>query len=207
MQKLLQIATIGLILLAGCSSGSLSITGDVDKVYYIHQSDNLEAIFKYLTLKPENALIEGYDGTSVYLDSQAFSEIQLWNKNGVWESESKTLPAVSNIKNIKEICVFQPLAKYEIQVQELDKIRFISPFQAKTNQYKILGESSKNGFHTKKLKKNTNTLDFLTADSLEISFTNKQIKKCYQQDYDKIELQNFYFSVESDTIKSIRMLP
>jgi hypothetical protein len=169
-------------LLFGCSKQPLKLTGNLSEAAFIQDSGNLQEILVEKNIFPENVMLIGNDGVAVYLSQNSLEFIELEYKNSQWNSVATGLPEVANIKNLKEICLFLPNAKYSLSVHEEHFSYQISHFAAKFNEFKIAGKSSKNGHFAKKLIWNE-----------PFSLENQK----------NLTLADFYFSANGDTIRTI----
>ena len=145
MVKFLSI--VALLFLISCSSTNLELTGDIDENQFISHSGNLQKILSESAPKAEYALIIGIDGTAVLLTERSFNEVEIQQIKGNWISSVIDLPPVCNIKNIAEICLYQPNFS---DSEKLDSFsRIISEFE-------FLGESSRSDQFVRKYKRKEN---------------------------------------------------
>ncbi|MDP8267638.1 MAG: hypothetical protein P9L97_02805 [Candidatus Tenebribacter davisii] len=142
MVRMVKRIFLGLIilLLFACSSNNLSITGNVKEGTEIIKAGRLGNILKDISPAIKYTILIGSDGTAALITSRSFPEIMIIKENGKWNSKTEKLPTVCNIKNIEEICVYTKTSSKE------------NRFSKRLDEFDFLGQSSKNGFYSRKYK-------------------------------------------------------
>ena len=136
-----RISILFLILsLFACSSKNLILTGNIDGRAEISSVGRLDEILESIAPSAKYTFLIGYDGTAVLITSQSFSKIYIHKDNKGWYSKADNLPAVCNIKNLKEICVYTKTSRKN------------NRFADRLNDFEFLGQSSKNGYYVRKYK-------------------------------------------------------
>ena len=126
--------------LFACSPNNLIVTGNIENGAEISNEGRLDEIFNEIAPSVKYALLIGSDGTAALITSQSFSKIHIQNDKNEWNSKAYKLPAVCNIRNLKEICVY---SRTSIKNNH---------FSDRLNDFKFLGQSSKNGYYARKYK-------------------------------------------------------
>ncbi len=127
-----------ILFLFACAPNDLILTGNIESGTVISSEGRFDEILKDIVPSTRYALIVGSDGTAALITSRSFSKIYIHkNKNG-WNSKTDDLPAVCNIKNIKEICIYSRTSN--------------NHFSDRLNDFELLGQSSKNGYYVRKYK-------------------------------------------------------
>ena len=139
MVKLASIVVIVLIFIA-CSPSNLILTGNIEANTKITYEGKFDEILDVVAPNAKYALLIGTDGTAVLLTSQSFSNIYIQKNNSVWDSKATNLPAVCNIRNLKEICIYSRIPNNN------------NNFADRLNNFEFLGQSSKNGYYIRKYK-------------------------------------------------------
>jgi len=139
MVKYLSIAIL-IVFLSACAKDNLNVTGNINTGIKITDEGSLDELLTDFAPHSKYALIVGFDGTAALLTSRSFSKVFIQKEKNVWNSASEELPAVSNINAIKEICIYQRETTSE------------NYFAKRLNDFKFLGQSSKNGYYARKYK-------------------------------------------------------
>ena len=123
-----------------CSPNNLILTGNIEDDATISSEGKLDEIFSDITPSAKYALLIGSDGTAALITSRSFSKIYIQKDRNIWNSNAKDLPAVCNIRNLKEICIYSRTSSNN------------NHFSDRLNDFEFLGQSSKNGYYVRKYK-------------------------------------------------------
>ncbi|RLC57335.1 MAG: hypothetical protein DRH89_03775 [Candidatus Cloacimonadota bacterium] len=126
--------------LFACSPKNLIVTGNIVDGAEISNEGRLNEILNEITPSVKYALLIGSDGTAALITSRSFSKIHIQRDKDGWNSKADNLPAVCNIRNLKEICVY---TRTSIENNH---------FSDRLNDFEFLGQSSKNGYFARKYK-------------------------------------------------------
>jgi len=126
--------------LFACSPKNLIVTGNIVDGAEISNEGRLNEILNEITPSVKYALLIGSDGTAALITSRSFSKIHIQRDKDGWNSKADNLPAVCNIRNLKEICVY---TRTSIENNH---------FSDRLNDFEFLGQSSKNGYFASKYK-------------------------------------------------------
>ena len=139
MVRIVLIVTLVLFIFA-CSSNNLVLSGNIKSKVVISNEGRLDEILNEITPSAKYVLLIGSDGTAVLVTSRSFSKIYIHNNNEIWNSKADNLPAVCNIRNLKEICIYRKTSNNH------------NHFSERLNDFEFLGQSSKNGYYVRKYK-------------------------------------------------------
>ena len=128
------------LFLFACSSNNLIVTGNIVDGAEISDEGRLNEILNEIAPSVKYALLIGSDGTAALITSRSFSKIHIQRDKDGWNSKANNLPAVCNIRNLKEICVY---SRTSIENNH---------FSDRLNDFEFLGQSSKNGYYARKYK-------------------------------------------------------
>ncbi|MFC1898177.1 hypothetical protein ACFLYJ_01255 [Candidatus Cloacimonadota bacterium] len=142
MGKIVSLILTGFLLFA-CSQSNYKITGNIINRISLNQSGYLADILQESNIEAEYILVIAADGTAFFVSEASFSEIKIISEKGEFNSESSSLPPVSNLNNIIEICVYN--SDFPVE-------NYLTPFSKRMNNFKLIGENSKNGHHVRKYK-------------------------------------------------------
>ncbi|MCF7794496.1 MAG: hypothetical protein K9N09_04275 [Candidatus Cloacimonetes bacterium] len=134
---------IVIILLSGCSGSGILITGNIAGRQVLRQTGNLSEILQQKEIPAEYALVIAADGTAFFISERSFSEIKIAKEKGKFNSTSKTLPPVCNLKNIVEICIYY---------SEYPVIDNKTPFSSRLEDFEFFGQNSKNDHFVRKYR-------------------------------------------------------
>lgn len=134
---------IFILLVAACSQHNLILTGNIDSKTEIRSEGRLDEIIDNIAPSAKYALLIGSDGTAALITSRSFSEVYIQKVEKEWNSKTKKLPAVCNIRNLKEICIYTKTSSNN------------NHFSDRMNDFIFLGQSSKNGYYARKYKERT----------------------------------------------------
>lgn len=126
--------------LFACSQNNLIVTGNIVDGAEISNEGRLDEILEDIVSSAKYALLIGSDGTAALITSRSFSKIHIQRDKDGWNSKANNLPAVCNIRNLKEICVY---SRTSIENNH---------FSDRLNYFEFLGQSSKNGYYARKYK-------------------------------------------------------
>ena len=126
--------------LFACSPDNLILTGNIEDGTIISREGRLDEILKDIAPSAKYALLIGSDGTAALITSRSFSKIYIQKDKKGWNSKADILPAVCNIRNLKEICVY---SRTSIENNH---------FSDRLNDFEFLGQSSKNEYYARKYK-------------------------------------------------------
>lgn len=126
--------------LFACSPNNLILTGNIEDGVNISNEGKLDEIFSDIAPSAKYALLIGSDGTAALITSRSFSKIYIQKDKNGWNSKANKLPAVCNIRNLKEICIY---SRTSIKNNH---------FSDRLNDFEFLGQSSKNGYYARKYK-------------------------------------------------------
>lgn len=136
-----RVSVLFLILsLFACSPNNLILTGNIKVGTKISNEGRLDEILRSITPSAKYALLIGSDGTAALITSRSFSKIYIQLDKNDWNSKTDDLPAVCNIRNLKEICIYSKTSSEN------------NNFSVRMNDFKFLGQSSKNGYYARKYK-------------------------------------------------------
>lgn len=138
MVKILFITILSLFLLTG-NLNALQLTGNIAKSVEIQREGTLKELIEPVSNAVKYALLIGSDGTAALITSRSFSIVRLIKTEAGWNSTTNKLPAVCNIRNLKEICI------YSRQFKE-------NNFSDRIDDFEFIGQSSKNGYYARKYK-------------------------------------------------------
>ena len=144
MVKRISILFLVLFLFA-CAPNDLILTGNIEDGVKITDEGRFDEILTNLAPSANYALLIGSDGTAALVTSRSFSMIYIQKNNKEWNSKTDNLPAVCNIRNLKEICVYSRTSNEN------------NNFSERMNDFEFLGQSSKNGFYVRKYKERSGT--------------------------------------------------
>ncbi|MEA2096688.1 MAG: hypothetical protein U9P73_08380 [Candidatus Cloacimonadota bacterium] len=128
------------LFLFACSSNNLMLTGNIKVGTKINNQGRLDEILKDIAPSAKYALLIGLDGTAALITSRSFSKIHIQNDKNEWNSKADDLPAVCNIRNLKEICIYSRTSNKD------------NRFSDRLNDFEFLGQSSKNGYYVRKYR-------------------------------------------------------
>ena len=134
---------IFVLLVAACSQHNLVLTGNIEDGAELSSEGRLEEILSDLAPSAKYALLIGSDGTAALITSRSFSEVYIQKIENEWSSKTEKLPAVCNIRNLKEICIYTKTSSNN------------NHFSDRMNDFIFLGQSSKNGYYARKYKERT----------------------------------------------------
>jgi hypothetical protein len=126
-----------------CSPNGMKLTGNIETGVTISDEGSLDDILNKLIPEAEYALLIGTDGTAALISARSFSEIYIHRDKNSWNSKTDTLPAVCNIRNLKEICIYTKTSFEN------------NHFSDRINEFEFLGETCKNGYYVRKYKEHT----------------------------------------------------
>ena len=126
--------------LFACSRNNLILTGNIEAGTTISSEGRLDELLKNIVPSAKYALLIGSDGTAALITSQSFSKIYIQKDKKGWNSKVDNLPAVCNIRNLKEICIYSRTSSKN------------NRFSDRLNDFEFVGQSSKNGFYARKYK-------------------------------------------------------
>ena len=129
-----------ILLLFACAPNDLILTGNIEEGVKINDEGRFDEILTNLAPSANYALLIGSDGTAALITSRSFSKIYIHKDKNGWNSKADNLPAVCNIRNLKEICMYSRTSKNN------------NRFSDRLNDFKFLGQSSKNGYYVRKYK-------------------------------------------------------
>ena len=139
MVKIVSILFLVLSLFA-CIQNNLNITGNIKDRTKISSEGRLDEILEDIVPSAKYALLIGSDGTAALITSRSFSKIYIQKDKKGWNSKVDNLPAVCNIRNLKEICIYSRTSNSN------------NRFSDRLNDFEFLGQSSKNGYYARKYK-------------------------------------------------------
>ncbi len=126
--------------LFACSQTGIPLTGNIESKDVISSEGKLSEILSNVVPNAEYALLIGFDGTAALISSRSFDQVLIEKQEKSWKTLSDSLPAVCNIKNLKEICIYSKTS-FEDNL-----------FSDRFNDFEFLGESCKNGYYVRKYK-------------------------------------------------------
>ena len=126
--------------LFACSPNNLILTGNIEAGTKISSEGRLDEILEDIVPSAKYALLIGSDGTAALITSRSFSKIFILKDKKGWNSKVDNLPAVCNIRNLKEICIYSRTSNSN------------NRFSDRLNDFEFLGQSSKNGYYARKYK-------------------------------------------------------
>jgi len=126
--------------LFACSTNNLILTGNVKEGTIINSNGRFDEILNSIAPSAKYALLIGSDGTAALITSRSFSKIYIQKEKKDWNSKADDLPAVCNIRNLKEICIYSRTSSNN------------NRFSDRLNDFKFIGQSSKNGYYVRKYK-------------------------------------------------------
>ena len=126
--------------LFACTQNNLSLSGNIKVRTEISNQGRLDEILNEIAPSVKYALLIGSDGIAALITSRSFSKINIQKDKNGWNSKANDLPAVCNIRNLKEICVY---SRTSIENNH---------FSDRLNDFEFLGLSSKNGYYARKYK-------------------------------------------------------
>jgi hypothetical protein len=129
-----------ILLLFACTPNDLTLTGNIDGGIKISSEGKLDEILKDIAPSAKYALLIGYDGTATLITSRSFPKICIQKDKNRWNSKADNLPAVCNIRNLKELCIYSKNSNNN------------NRFSDRLNDFELLGQSSKNGYYIRKYK-------------------------------------------------------
>ena len=136
-----RVSALFLILsLFACSPNNLILTGNIEAGTKISSEGRLDEILEDIVPSAKHALLIGSDGTAALITSRSFSKIYIQKDKNDWNSKVNNLPAVCNIRNLKEICIYSKTSSEN------------NNFSVRMNDFEFLGQSSKNGYYARKYK-------------------------------------------------------
>ena len=121
--------------LFACAPNDLIFTGDIESGTVISSEGRFDEILINLAPSAKYALLIGSDGIAALITSRSFSEIYIQKDKNGWNSKTDDLPAVCNIRNLKEICIYSRTSNE------------INNFSERMNDFEFLGQSCKNGYY------------------------------------------------------------
>ena len=124
--------------LFACAPNDLILTGNIESGTVISSEGRFDEILINLAPSAKYALLIGSDGTAALITSRSFSEIYIQKDKNGWNSKTDNLPAVCNIRDLKEICIYSR--------------KLNNHFSDRLNDFELLGQSSKKGYYTRKYK-------------------------------------------------------
>ncbi len=101
---------------------------------------DVDEILEDVVPSSKYALLIGSDGTATLITSRSFSKIYIQKDKKGWNSKADNLPAVCNIRNLNEICIYSRTSSSN------------NRFSDRLNDFEFLGQSSKNGYYVRKYK-------------------------------------------------------
>ncbi|MBT4332073.1 MAG: hypothetical protein HOD64_02250 [Candidatus Cloacimonetes bacterium] len=126
-----------------CSPTGIKLTGNIETGVTISDEGAFSNILNELASRAEYALLIGNDGTAALISARSFDQILIEKHKNNWNSKSNVLPAVCNIRNLKEICIYTKTSFEN------------NHFSDRINEFEFLGESCKNGYYVRKYKEHT----------------------------------------------------
>ena len=136
-----EISILFLVLsLFACSPNNLILTGNIEAETKISSEGRLDEILEDIVPSAKYALLIGSDGTAALITSRSFSKIYIQKDKKGWNSKTDDLPAVCNIRNLNEICIYSRTSNSN------------NRFSDRLNDFEFLGQSSKNGYYARKYK-------------------------------------------------------
>ena len=129
-----------ILFLFACSPNNFILTGNIEAGTRISSEGRLDEILEDIVPSAKYALLIGSDGTASLITSRSFSKIYIQKEKKGWNSKTDDLPAVCNIRNLKEICIYSRISSSN------------NRFSDRLNDFEFLGQSSKNGFYARKYK-------------------------------------------------------
>lgn len=178
-----------LLIFSACSKKStLTISGNIPQIKNINKTGNLHEIlqaeFPTINSEFEQILLIANDELAVEISFIALKEIQLIKDKHGFSSKTKILPEVCNIRGLKEIVIYRQTQENSVFLLEKNNTQaMISPYLARFSEYKILGESSKNDFESRKMNFETDFSFESEADSLLIVFEDGSENWLYNLDF------------------------
>ena len=137
----IKVSIVFLVLfLFACSPNNLVLTGNIEDGAGISSEGRLDEILEDIAPSAKYALLIGSDGTAALITSRSFSKIYIQKDKKSWNSNTDSLPAVCNIKNLKEICIYSRTSSEN------------NRFSKRMNDFDFMGQSSKNGYYARKYK-------------------------------------------------------
>ena len=121
-----------------CSKNNLILTGNIKEGTIINSNGRFDEILNNIAPSAKYALLIGSDGTAALITSRSFSKIYIQNDKKCWNSKADNLPAVCNIRDLKEICIYSRTSNNN------------NRFSDRLDDFEFLGQSSKNGFYVRK---------------------------------------------------------
>jgi len=118
---------------------ALEFTGNIQESTDLMNDTNLNELINTIAPEADYALLIGFDGTAALITSRSFQMIEIVKQDSVWNSVTEDLPAVCNIRNLKEICIYL-------------KTNGPNKFSKRLNDFEFIGQSSKNGHFVRKYK-------------------------------------------------------
>ncbi len=194
-------------LLISCTSRGLEFTGNLSQPLLLQTNSNLAEFLTERDIDAEYALLCGKDGTAAYVNKVSFPNIDISRQKGKWNSTALDLPEVVNINNLEKISLFTRESIYSLNIiRNTTQIDIVTPFEAETDQYELLGRSIKNGYAASKFKFQRNFRTSTEADSVLAIFNNgteKWLKPSENGELLDIEFEDYYFSCEEDTLVTL----
>ena len=126
--------------LFACSQNGIQLTGNIKTEIVINNEGKLSEVISDIEPNAEYALLIGIDGTAALISARCFDQILIEKNKKSWKSVTDTLPAVCNIKDLKEICIYSKTSFED------------NHFSDRINDFEFLGESCKNGYYVRKYK-------------------------------------------------------
>ncbi|MDP8220509.1 MAG: hypothetical protein P9X26_04140 [Candidatus Stygibacter frigidus] len=135
-------------------SAPLALIGNISHREEIETKGCFAELLANTDINADAALIIGSDGTAALIEKSAFKLIYLHYDDPGWSSVSTSLPPVCNIKDIKEIAIWQSSWDIQFEVDlEGNYPRIYTPFNWIMQDYNYLATSAKNGYQVEKYKK------------------------------------------------------
>ena len=182
-----------LIILILCSymllaSEALSLSGNLSTGTVLETKGCFAELLADKDIRAEAALFIGSDGTAALVEKSAFELILLHYDDPGWSSVSTSLPPVCNIKDIKEIAIWQRDWDIQLEVENVVNYPLIyTPFTWIMKDYDYLATSARNGYQVEKYKRRENLLNSEFSGLMKIVYSDGTERKT------SFELEKFHF--------------
>ena len=196
-----------LLILTGCKSKSLELSGNIINKVTVTKSSELNALLR--DIRYENIFIEGDNGVAALISSKTADKITIDKKGSDFSAVSEGLPPVCNIKNIAGISVYSSCFNNEIRIFDGEKeVERLTPFNYMMKEFEFLGQSSKNGHKAKKFRRIENyNYNWMKQDSVIVITEKETNVLIHKKDFDKITFDGIHLNYDNEKIIGIWMNP
>lgn len=191
------------LLLYGCSSPEIEVSGNIDKQSTISESGRLDSILE--DYDSQAAFLITNDGTSVYLPASSYPFLSIYQSEGEFHAQADSLPTFCNLKNITEISLFNLETPYTLTILEDTQTKeIITPFSARVAEFRNLGASSRYGNYASKYVYSSPFRLHLRADSMLTLCKDGQYRWVERDTFsEEFSLRSNHFKLGTDTLKAI----